>query len=72
MSKYRNADPTTEPTFQRNDRVGKGWRKRYAKENDGVFVNTGEGWDWKSKSVSVSKPVVAVSKLIVVDDGEEE
>ena len=59
MSKYRNADPKTESTFQRNDRVGNNWRKRYAKENNGTFVKTDEGWDWRiDTKVSTPKPTV--------------
>lgn len=70
MPEYNNTDPRTNPTFQRNDRIGKSWRKRYAKENNGAFVNTGEGWSWKSNASATPKPVV-VSKTVVVNDEEE-
>ncbi len=62
MSKYSNADPKTESTFQRNDRVGISWRKRYIKENGGTFVQKDKGWSWRGNKVSEPKPTATIKR----------
>ena len=63
MSKYRNADPSTEQTFQRDDRVGRGWRKRYSRENDGKFIKENGEWKWKHNGISVTVPTTKKFKF---------
>ncbi len=45
MPNYSNST-LNDLTFQRNDRVGRSWRKRYVKENGGDFVQSGDTWTW--------------------------
>lgn len=55
-----NNSTLNDQTFQRNDRVGVSWRKRYVKENGGKFVRSGDTWSWgdgTTKKVSAPKKV---------------
>ena len=43
MPNFRLSD-ITDKTFQRNDHIGRAWRKRYIKENGGSFQKAASGW----------------------------
>ena len=45
MPNYNNST-LDDAAFQRNDKVGVSWRKRYVKENGGKFVRSGDTWSW--------------------------
>ena len=45
MPNFKSTDITNE-VFQRKGRIGKIWRKRFALENSGNFLNTLKGWVW--------------------------
>ena len=52
---------STDSIFQRNDRTGLRYRKRYAKENSGTWSEGSSGWKWSgdkpAATPKVSKPV---------------
>ena len=56
MPNFKSTDITNE-VFQRKGRIGKIWRKRFALENGGNFLNTVKGWAWDDgTTVTKSKP----------------
>ena len=56
MPNFKSTDITNE-VFQRKGRIGKIWRKRFALENSGNFLNTLKGWVWDDgKPVTLDRP----------------
>jgi hypothetical protein len=56
MPNFKSTDITNE-VFQRKGRIGKIWRKRFALENSGNFLNTLKGWVWDDgKTVTLDRP----------------
>ena len=74
MPNYRTST-IENSTFQRNDHVGRGWRKRYVNENGGEFVSDGGAWAWTgSVSVAVAEvpePVEEVEEEEVEEEEED-
>ena len=71
MADYNTAT-VDHPTFQQNTPSGRGWRKRYAKENGGGWVNTDGNWDWSGSVRNVVPKPVAFKSVAVVDELEVE
>jgi|TARA_R110001583_G_scaffold20915_7_gene79768 hypothetical protein len=69
MPNYNNST-LDDAAFQRNDKVGVSWRKRYVKENGGKFVRSGDTWSWSGgASVKTSVPkLTAVRKVFRNED----
>ena len=70
MSNFTNSK-LDDAAFQRNDRVGRSWRKRYVKENGGTWAHVGQLYTWSGgtsvKTASVPK-LTAVRKVFRNED----
>ena len=55
MADYNSATVDSK-TFQENTPSGRGWRKRYVKENGGEWTRGDDTWTWSGGAVSKPKP----------------
>ena len=65
MADYNSATVDSK-TFQQNTPSGRGWRKRYVKDNGGEWTRGDDTWTW-SGSVRTPAP-----EPVVVEEFEEE